>query len=242
MRVTLNVFAFSALLIALLFSAPVWAQDSISGDGQPRGASTVLPETPQPQDVRPLTFDQRFKLQARVTFGPSAFIVPAAEAAYDIASPSHDYPREWKDGAGAFGRNYGAELARHTAGGVTRFAIAAVDREDPRYFASTSRRFAPRFVHALMFTISDRSNSGRRTLALSNFAGATAAGFVGMPYEPAGFNDVTHATQRASVEFATFGVHNVVTEFAPEIASALRKMHFPKWMVRAALTEDAIRP
>jgi hypothetical protein len=40
--------------------------------------------------------------------------------------------------------------------------------------------------------------------AISNFAGAKAAGFVGNSYLPSGFNDVTHAGQRATLRFGVF--------------------------------------
>ena len=70
-----------------------------------------------------------------------------------MADPPDSYPREWRDGGAAFGRLYGAEFARHTAGGITHFAVAALDREDPRYYFSTSHGYLPRAAHALLFTV-----------------------------------------------------------------------------------------
>jgi hypothetical protein len=237
MRNFLKVLIAPALLMVLPISEAAWSQ------GTSASATSVqtLPEAPRPQPER-LNLEQRFKLEARVTFGISAILTPALTAAFVMADPPKNYPREWRDGAGAFGRNYGAGLARHTAGGMTRFAVAAVDGEDPRYYASASKRFVPRVFHAVVFTVSDRSNGGHRTLAVSNFAGAAAAGFVSMPYEPAGYNDTTHGTQRAALVFGSFGAHNVVTEFAPDIYRIMHKMHFPDWMAKAAISEDAVRP
>ena len=201
-------------------------------------AGETLPRAPLPQPQGRLTLGERFKLEARVSFGLSAVIAPAAEAGYDMAHhPSH-YPREWTDGGGAYGRNYGAELARHTAGGLTRFATAAVDREDPRYYPSTSRRKVRRIAHAVWFTVWDKSDTGHGTFALSNFTGAAAAGYSGMPYEPEGFNDFTHATQRAGVEIATYAGHNVVTEFSPEIYRMLRAMHVPLRLAHVFISEN----
>ena len=201
-------------------------------------AGGTLPQAPLPQPQGRLTLGERFKLEARVSFGVSAVVFPAAEAGYTMVHPPRDFPKEWKDGPGAFGRNFGADLARHTAGGLTRFATAAVDGEDPRYYPSTSGRAVPRFVHAVLFTVSNRSNSGHRTFALSNFTGAAAAGFVGMPYEPAGFNNVTHATQRAGLELITFTGHNLVTEFSPEIYRGLRAMHAPEGFAHYFISEN----
>jgi hypothetical protein len=236
MRILLKASVPLAISALLLTSATARPQDA-------SGSTSIqsLPEAPRPQPAR-LNLEQRFKLEARVTFGISAILTPALTAAFVMADPPKHYPREWRDGAGAFGRNYGAGLARHTAGGMTRFAVAAVDGEDPRYYASASKRFVPRVFHAVVFTVSDRSNGGHRTLAVSNFAGAAAAGFVSMPYEPAGYNDTTHGTQRAALVFGAFGAHNVVTEFGPDIYRIMHKMHFPDWMAKATISEDAVRP
>lgn len=237
MRTTSQFFVLFALCTTIFTVHSAHAQDAAAA-----APEAMLAESPQLQQDGSLTLRQRFQLTMRVTFGVSAILIPAAEAGVDMAFPPSHYPREWTDGVGAFGRNYGAELARHTAGGLTRFAVAAVDREDPRYYASTSNRAVPRFIHAVMFTVADRNNSGHRTPAVSNFAGAAAAGFSGMPYEPAGFNDATHGAQRAAVEFGSFGAHNLVTEFGPELYRGMRKMHLPEWMAKAAVSEDAVRP
>jgi hypothetical protein len=39
--------------------------------------------------------------------------------------------------------------------------------------------------------------------AFSNFVGAKAAGFVGNAYLPSGFNNATHAGQRATLQFGS---------------------------------------
>jgi len=142
-----------------------------------------------------------------------------------MAHPPDNFPHDWSDGPGAFGRIYGADLARHVTGGMAHFAVAAIDREDPRYYASMSTRSVPRFIHALMFTLVDRSDSGHRAVAVSNMAGSAAAGFVGMTFLPPGFNDTTHGYQRAAVEMSAFAAHNLVAEFSPEIVRVLHKLH-----------------
>ena len=202
-------------------------------------AVTTLPQAPLPQPSDRLTLGERFRLEARVSFGISAMVFPAIEAGYDIANPPHHYPKEWKDGPGAYGRNYGAELARHTAGGLARFATAAVTREDPRYYPSRRRRVLPRFWHAVWFSVVDKSESGRAMPAAGNFAGAAAAGYVGMPYEPAGYNDFTHGTQRAAVEFSTYAVNNLVTEFSPELCRTMKAMHFPQGVAKTLVRGDS---
>jgi hypothetical protein len=185
-----------------------------------------------------LTLHDRFALEIKTTFGPPAFIVPAGEAAITMADPPNHYPRAWSDGGGAFARNYGAEFVRHTTGGLTHFAVAAVLHEDPRYHPSTSTNYAARTFHAFAFTLIDRSDSGRNTLAVSNLAGSAGAGFIGMAYYPDGFNDLTHAYQRSAVEVTNFAAHNLIAEFSPELALIARKLHFPGWVANSFLPAD----
>jgi hypothetical protein len=58
--------------------------------------------------------------------------------------------------------------------------------------------------------------------AISNFVGAAAAGFVGNTYLPSGFNDVTHAGQRATIQFGVFAAGNLFREFAPQMPRPVR--------------------
>jgi hypothetical protein len=229
----------------MLFAAirPAAAQDSVPAAPQPvEHSGQPASSNPTPMDtsttVHPshfLTLRERFLLQAHTTFGPIAFLSPAGEAAITMADPPNRYPREWRDGGGAYARNFGSELGRHSAGGLGHFATAFIDGEDPRYFRSMNTNPAHRVAHAMLFTLFDRTNSGRRTLALSNFAGSTAAGFVGNLWEPDGFNDTTHALQRSALEFGTFGGANLFAEFSPDLSHLMHKMHVPDRVADAIL-------
>jgi hypothetical protein len=202
-------------------------------------AQQPLPDAPQPGPTGTLDLGQRFQLEVHTSLGVSSFLVPVGDALVDMADPPDYYPREWRDGGDAFGRNYGAELVRHTTAGFTHFAVAAIDREDPRYYPSTSTNVARRAVHAIVFTVINRSDSGHRTLAVSNLAGSMAGGAVGMAFYPDGFNDFTHAYQRGAVETTSFAAHNLVAEFSPEIVHALRKCHIPEGITHAFLPATA---
>jgi hypothetical protein len=224
-------------------TAPLVRATTVPNTPASGDAAAVLPtpESPQaatPQPTVPLTLGGRFSLEAHTTFGPSAFILPAFESAYNMARPRDGYPHDWSDGGGAFGRNYGAILGVNTASGFTHFAVAAIDHEDPRYYSSTSTNYASRLVHALAFTFVDRSDSGHHTLAISNFAGATAGGFIGMAIYPSGFNDTAHAYQRATFQMTAFAGHNLVAEFSPEIVRVLHKFHFPDRVAYSFLPSD----
>jgi hypothetical protein len=46
-----------------------------------------------------------------------------------------------------------------------------------------------------------------------------------MAFYPDGYDDFTHAYQRAAIETTSFASHNLLAEFSPEIVRALHKMH-----------------
>jgi hypothetical protein len=157
---------------------------------------------------------------------PSVFTAPAFRAGIRMANPpgkgASEYPREWRQGAEAFGRNYGDAFAERVTFQTARFATSVITHEDPRYIPSSSHNFLARSAHALAFTFVDRSDSGHPMPAISNFVGATAAGFVGNGYLPSGFNDATHAGQRATIRFGFVAAGNLFREFAPQMPRPVR--------------------
>ncbi len=176
----------------------------------------------------PLTLQDKFRIYEHKTFGPPAVILPAFGTGLGMINPPSKYPKEWKDGAGAFGRNYGYRLADRTSRDTAQFFTGALLHEDPRYLRSTSTNPFARTLHALAFTVLDKTDSGRTTFATSNFASAAAGGFVGMGILPHGYDDVTHAEQHIASEFLQIGIGNVLTEFEPQWGPWAKKLRIPK--------------
>jgi hypothetical protein len=110
---------------------------------------------------------------------------------------------------------------------LRRFSAAVLLHEDPRYRRSESTFFATRMGHAFFFTFVDRTDGGHRTIAISNFTGAAADGFIGNAYLPPGFDNLTHAGQRSAIAFGGMAAQNVLQEFSPEISEFLKKIHLP---------------
>lgn len=173
------------------------------------------------------------KLQyfAHHSFGPGTFIGPLFTAGPQMANPPAHYPGQWRHGAAAFGKLYGDALAFETAQQTGRFLTGVVLHEDPRYLVSSSHRPFVRTMHAILFTAFDKSDSGRTTLAFSNFAGAASAGFVGNAYLPRGYNDTGHAITRTGIAFGSFAVTNLGIEFGPELRRIGRGLHLPKFLL-----------
>src|SRR5260370_8478366 len=131
-----------------------------------------------------------------------------------MLNPPNHYPREWKDGAGALGRIYGYKEADGASRETGQFLTGFLLHEDPRYLRSTSTNPLRRTFHPLAFTVIDKTDSGRNTLAVSNFASAAAGRFAGMAILPNGYNDVAHAEQRMAIKFLQLPTRNVATHIA----------------------------
>ena len=188
----------------------------------------INPVSPQaPATSAGIRFEDKVHYYLTETYlNPSAFTAPAFRAGLRMANPpgkgATRYPSEWRQGGEAFGRNYGDAVAERVSFQTARFAAGVITREDPRYVPSSSRSLLLRSIHAVSFTVVDRSNSGHAVPALSNFVGAAAAGFVGNAYLPAGFNDVTHAGQRATLRLGFAAAGNLFREFAPQMPGPMR--------------------
>jgi len=169
----------------------------------------------------------KFKYFVEPAFGPRSLITNTFSTGIRMANPPSHYPPEWYGGAEAFGRLYGDSFVRNGAESIGRFSTSALLHEDPRYRRSGSTFFPARLGHAFVFTFVDRTDGGHGTVAVSNFTGAAASGFIGNAYLPAGFDNLTHAGQRSTIAFGGLAAQNVLEEFSPELGRALRKIHLP---------------
>ena len=191
------------------------------------------PRLPGALPVEALTFKEQTNFYIQQTFSPYSFLICTYTPATNMTFPEEHYPKSWQDGVGAYARNYGDIFATEVATQTGKYLTAALVHEDPRYFASSSRNVAIRALHAISFTVIDHDNHGQPRIALSNFAGVLAGGFVGRAYRPAGFNDNVHSLQRSlalidgwlTVPILGTPTHNIVQEFSPEIRVLAKKMH-----------------
>jgi hypothetical protein len=214
-------------------------------------ASSDLPDAPEPQNQsssqaakisasgkptailapqmtrHALTPRDKFTLYIHQATNPIALVLPALGAGLSMINPPSHYPHDWKAGGDAYGRLYGDRIARRESEKAAQFLTEVALHEDPRYLPSVSTNFLKRTYHAVSFAVVDKSDSGHNMPAFSNFAGAAADGFVGMGYLPAGYDDATHAGQRAAGVFAGYAVGNVVNEFCPEWSPLVMELHVP---------------
>jgi len=219
---------------------PAYASSSAPGEPDLPDAPSPSP-TPQqgsqsnipfltPSVNRPLysmDLGGKFKYFVEPAFGPRSFLTNGLTTGIRMANPPSHYPHEWRSGGEAFGRSYGDSFARTGAESIGRFSTSVLLHEDPRYQRSESTFVPARLGHALIFSFVDRTDGGHPTVAVSNFTGAAAAGFIGNAYLPAGFDNLTHAGQRSAVAFGGLAGQNVMQEFSPELSRFLKNIHLP---------------
>jgi hypothetical protein len=175
-----------------------------------------------------LTTEDKFQIYLHQGYGPQNILLPVLRVSFIMLAPPSGYPHQWKDGGGAFGRLYGAELATSSSSRTGKFMAEVAFHEDPRYVPSENNSALDRIFHPIAFTFVDKTNSGHNTLALSNFASAAAGGFVGMAFLPNRYSDATHAEQRALLGLAGVAIRNIAAEFRPEWEPLLLKLHIPR--------------
>lgn len=175
----------------------------------------------------PLSVGGKFRYFAGQSFRPGSFVAAGIYSGLTMAVPPKSYPREWRQGAGAFGRNYGDFVASWAALQGGKFVAASALHEDPRYFPSHHKNWIARGAHAIGFAIVDQSDSGHRRLAVANISGALAGGFVGNAYLPDAYNNASHALSRSAIALGGFATTNLADEFHPELVKVAHKLHIP---------------
>jgi hypothetical protein len=115
---------FSALSFALfLFPIHSWPQNA-AATKQAFGSS-----------AKSSGIDRKFNYYVDETYlNPSTFTAPAFRASIRMANPpgkgATQYPPEWRQGAEAFGRNYGDAFAQRITFQTARFATGVITHED----------------------------------------------------------------------------------------------------------------
>ena len=195
----------------------------------PASTNPSRPAIEAPKDKDPcgdhLDSTRKADCFAHRSLGVGTFIAPLFMAVPEFAKPRAGYPTQWRKGPAAFGRLYGDALALETVQQTARFLTGLALHEDLRYSPAASRNPLRRALHAIAFAAFDRSDSGRTTLAASNFLGAAAGGFVGNAYLPRGYNDTSHAVTRMEIQFGFIVAENLVDEFRPELRHLRQTLH-----------------
>ena len=191
---------------------------------QPADQSSTVGDT---ASSSPLNVKGKLRYFAVETFRPGIYPVAAVYDGITMANPPKAYPPEWRQCFPAFAHNYGDFMGSWAAVQGGKFVTASMLREDPRYFTSTNKNFFARVFNTVRYVVIDRSDSGHPRLAVANFAGAFAGGFVGNAYLPDPYANASHGFRRSAFALTGFVTSNLADEFHPEIHKVAQKLHLP---------------
>lgn len=222
-------FVIIALTVVGFGAASSWAQSAPADPPASTNSPNPAMEVPKYKDPCGGHLDSRRKTDcfAHRSFRIGTFIGPLFKAVPEFAKAPARYPTQWRKGPAAFGRLYGDALALETVEQTGRFLTGLALHEDLRYSPAASSNPLRRALHAITFAAFDRSDSGRMTLAASNFVGAAAGGFVGNAYLPRGYDGTSHAVRRMGSQFGFIVAENLVIEFSPELRKMRKALRLP---------------
>ena len=165
---------------------------------------------PDPAYNRP-TEKMRLRTYLFDAFGPYPILGSALVAGFN---QSENTPPEWGQGAGAYGRRFGSNLAIAGITTTTRYTLAKALHEDTVYYRCECKGIFRRFRHAMISTVtSRRGEEGRRRLSFpalaAPYAGTMTAVYAWYP----GRYGAKDALRMGNYNLLAFAGENVALEF-----------------------------
>jgi len=171
-------------------------------------AQSALPAAPTP-----LTFEQKFQIYLKGTYGPSSVLVPAVFAGINQAT---DSPREWGQGWTAYGERVATVRGQVQFRNLCEFGVGAALREDPRFFPSGRHGTWSRTKYVFVHTLVARTDSGGEQPAFGTLAGALGSGFFPNLWLPPSKNSPEQGFTRSAIFLGVSVGKNMGIEFGPD--------------------------
>jgi hypothetical protein len=176
--------------------------------------SAAIPVAGVAQTSDALDWKDKLRFHAESTYSPSAIL---GVALYAGVLQEADAPKEWGQGAAAYGKRFGSTLAWSGVHSAMAFGLDSTLHQDPRYFRSGSKGFWRRSGHALRGTMLTRTDSGGETLSTWRLGSAYGAAFLSNMWYPDRLNTVRLGLIEGSVTLGFDLVGNLGKEFWPDI-------------------------
>jgi hypothetical protein len=174
----------------------------------------AVPVAALAQPVEPLNVMAKLNFHVQTVGSPLALL---GTAAYAGALQESNTPREWGQGAGAYGERFASALGSNAIHGALAFGLDSALHQDPRYFRSRDTGFWRRAGHALHGTVMTRTDSGGETLSTWRLGSAYGAAFLSNEWYPERLNTVGLGVQQGSIRVAFDFVSNLAMEFWPDV-------------------------
>jgi hypothetical protein len=173
------------------------------------------------QSVDSMDVHDKLLFHAETVFSPEAL---AASAAYAAFLQVDNAPREWGQGAGAYGERFASTVATNAIHATLAFGLDSALHQDPRYYRSGETGFWRRTGHAFRGTILTHTDRGGETLSTWRLGSAYGAEFLSNEWYPGRLNTVRlgvlEGTLRLGFDFAS----NFGLEFWPDVKRKLLRL------------------
>jgi len=213
-----NSLAFAAMILAIAcLGTPAMAQ------------LPQLPNAPSKADreswlsqagyFTPMTRSERLAHYTYLLVGPQALLTSAAQAG--IGQIRHT-PKEWGEGAGAYGQRYASAYGQHVIATTVSNAIALGLHEDNRYFKSGATGIG-RLGYAMASAFLAHHDDGSRFISFSNIGGTAAGAFISRTWQPTSTSSMGSGAVSFGITMGVRAGFNCVREFVPDRLERLLK-------------------
>src|SRR5215831_8030102 len=217
------------VMFVLAMSALVGAQSQSSVAAGQRSAATDrtvnnlfnylnMAGTENANEFQPLTQRQRTQIYLKTMINPFGYIKAGLSAGID---QWNDSPKEWGQGASAYGKRYANILGQYSIQRTVTFGLSSLLHEDNRYFNSGKSGFWPRTKYALASGILARHDDGRRHISISQLGGVAAGAFISRTWLPPSQNSPGDAAVSFGITMGGNIGFGVVKEFLPDLGRAM---------------------
>lgn len=167
-----------------------------------------------------LTPWQKFQLASNNSVSLSTFGVAIISAAWGQAL---DHPYGYGEGAEAFGKRFGANMARSASDNMFgTFLVASAFHEDPRFFVRHNLTFSQTIKYGGERIFVTRTDSGNRTVNLAGLLGPLASEALANTYFPEPDRTFERTMTRYGSDLAWKFAGNVLRQYWPAINKKLR--------------------
>ena len=180
----------------------------------------VVPVAALAQPVEPFDAMSKLNFHAQSVGSPWSL---AETAAYAAILHGLDSPREWGQGAGAYGKRFASTLGASSIHGALAFGLDSTLHQDPRYFRSRDTGFLRRTAHAFRGTILTRTDRGGETLSTWRLGSDYGAAFLANQWYPARLNTARQGAINGSLRLGFDFASNLGIEFWPDIRRWVRR-------------------
>lgn len=165
---------------------------------------------------------QKFDMFVETSVDPVTFLGAAASAGF---SQWQNDDSKWGQGAGGYGKRYGAALIDvESSNFFGQFFYPVIFRQDPRYYRKGNGTTRGRFGNALAHTFVTRGDSGKQMPNYSLWATTASTVALANIYHPGNDQGFPPAATRVGISIAGSMGYDLMREFWPEI---VRKLHLP---------------